>query len=135
MWVKDRAAENWEISSALAGVGIGLYVMRRRRRRSKLPTATTRGKPRERSTVAEIYDRVAKQLAKAGFTRTSATTPRELAAKLADHPAGRNVGELVELYYAAEWGGRRDPVVEDRATALAAAIKATLAEVRKKKAA
>jgi hypothetical protein len=111
-----------------------LLVIRRRRRRAKLPPElrVTR-RSRDRSTVAEIYDGVAKQLAKAGFPRTSATTPRELAGKLGEHPAAGRVGELVELYYAAEWGGRRDAAVEDRAEALAAQIKQTLREVAKTK--
>ncbi len=134
LWVKDRALDYWPISTPL-GIGlIALLVIRRRRKRAKLPPElrVTR-RARDRSTVAEIYDGVAKQLAKAGFARTSATTPRELATRLGDHPAAEPVRDLVELYYAAEWGGRRDAAVEDRAEALAARIKQTLREVAKAK--
>jgi hypothetical protein len=105
--------------------------VRRRRRKAKLPPEGRALKPRKRSTVAQVYDGVAKQLAKAGFTRTSGTTPRELATKLASHPAGPAVSELIDLYYAAEWGGRRDPAGEDRAEVLAAEIKQTLRDVAK----
>ncbi|MBA2538273.1 MAG: DUF3488 domain-containing protein [Deltaproteobacteria bacterium] len=130
LWVKDLAVEYWPASSVLGGVLIGWLVMRRKRKTAKLPPES-RVVKRRRSTVAEIYDRMAKQLAKAGFARTSGTTPRELAAKLTSHPAGAAVAELVELYYAAEWGGRRDAAVEDRAEALAAGIKQTLRDVAK----
>jgi hypothetical protein len=134
IWTKDRAVEYWPISAPLGGLLIVGLVIRRRRRRAKLPPeGRVSRRPRERSTVAEIYDGVAKQLAKAGFARTTSTTPRELAGKLAGHPAGKQVSELIELYYGAEWGGRRDAAVEDRAEALAAQIKQALRDAAKLK--
>jgi hypothetical protein len=45
--------------------------------------------------------------------------------------AAREVGELTELYYAAEWGRRRDPAAEQRAIALADEIRATLQAARR----
>ena len=41
-------------------------------------------------------------------------------------PAAADLEELTELYYAAEWGGRRDAAAEQRAEALVAEIKAAL---------
>src|SRR5205085_12259782 len=83
IWLKDRAIEYWPISSPLGVLLIVALVIRRRRKRAKLPPElrVTR-RSRQRSTVAEIYDGLAKQLAKAGFPRTSSTTPRELATRL-----------------------------------------------------
>ncbi len=134
IWTKDRAVEYWPVSTPLGCLLIVGLVMRRRRRRAKLPPeGRVARKPRQRSTVAEIYDGVAKQLAKAGFPRTTSTTPRELAGKLAGHPASGQVSELIELYYGAEWGGRRDATVEDRAESLAAEIKQALRAVAKQK--
>ncbi len=134
IWLKNLAVEYWPISTPLGSLLIVALVIRRRRRRAKLPPELrVSRKPRQRSTVAEIYDGVAKQLAKAGFARTTSTTPRELAGKLAAHPAGTQVSELVELYYGAEWGGRRDASVEDRAAALAAQIKQALRDAAKLK--
>ena len=111
-------------------IAIGIFgVLRFRRRRSvALDHGARLHKPRSRSPIAALYDQVAKQLAKAGSPRDAATTPRELADKLSarNAPAAADVRELTELYYAAEWGGRRDPAAEQRAAALAVAIKATL---------
>jgi transglutaminase-like putative cysteine protease len=134
IWLKDRAVEYWPVSSVLGALLIGGLIVRRRKKRSKLPPEGRVVKPRDRSSVAEIFDRVAKQLSKAGFPRTSSTTPRELASKLVAHPVGAQVSELVELYYAAEWGGRRDDKAEDRAEALATSIKQTLREAKQRKA-
>ncbi len=137
LWTKDRAVEHWETSSVLGVLLIGAYIVRRRKRRSKLPPEIRVVKPRKRSSVAQIYDGVAKRLAKAGYTRSSSTTPRELAAKLVERrdPAAETVGLLVDVYYAAEWGGRRDVASEERAEALAAEIKQLLIAARNRKAA
>jgi len=48
-------------------------------------------------------------------------------------PGAAQVGELVELYYAAEWGGRRDPAAEDRALALAREIRDAIEAARRAK--
>ncbi|MEJ7604642.1 MAG: DUF4129 domain-containing protein, partial [Kofleriaceae bacterium] len=83
---------------------------------------------RERSTVGEVYQRASKLLAKAGFPRAAAVTPRELAIRLTERGelVAAEVSELTDLYYAAEWGGRRDPVAEARATALVDLIRTRL---------
>ncbi|HSN26242.1 MAG TPA: DUF4129 domain-containing protein, partial [Kofleriaceae bacterium] len=85
-------------------------------------------KPRTRSSVAQSYEAALRQLAKAGHGREAWVTPREHAARL-ELPVGDRFRELTELYYAAEWGGRRDPVAEQRAAELATAIKAELRTV------
>ena len=123
---KDLALRHWLTS--LAVVALVTFVILRRRRRGDPLEEGERARTRRRSTVAEVYDRVAKLLAKAGAGRDAATTPRELATRLrlAGHAAAPQVHELTELYYTAEWGGRRDPGAEDRALALALEIRAAL---------
>ncbi|CAN5844731.1 hypothetical protein BH11MYX3_BH11MYX3_13840 [soil metagenome] len=124
---KDVAVEHWPITLAVLGAP-GLLLLRRRRR-SPDGGHPTRGVRRQRSTLAEIYDQVAKGLARAGVVRDEQTTPRELATRMTERadPAAAQVGELTELYYAAEWGGRRDPAAEDRAQVLAREIRSVLA--------
>jgi hypothetical protein len=131
--VKDVAVEYWPISVTLgAGLGV-LLVLRRRRRRAKLPPAMRPPRRRQRSSVAEIYDGVAKQLAKAGFSREAGVTPREVAARMSasGEAAAPHVTELIDLYYAAEWGGRRDAIAEERAATLGREIRQQLVERRK----
>ena len=118
--------------AALVAAPIALVLGRRVRRHRALPAARYRPRPRTRSPIAEIYDDVAKALARAGVARETSLTPRELAQRMAargDH-AAEQVCELTELYYAAEWGRRTDPAAEQRAGALAAEIRATLRAVR-----
>lgn len=134
--VKDVAKDNWPIGAIIGAAGVAFVVLRRRRGTAALTTAT-RTTVRRRSSVAEVYDQVAKTLAKAGVVRAPATTPRELAARMAERgdPAAAEVRELTELYYAAEWGHRLDPVAEaraqDRAVALAVEIRAALEAARR----
>ncbi len=129
LWVKDRLVDHWPISVPFGALLIALFVRRRWKKRRRATTAGGRViKPRKRSSVAGAFDDVVRQLAKAGIARPRATTPRELATRLAtdgDSVAAR-VSELVDIYYAAEWGGRREPSDERRATTLAAEIKAEL---------
>ena len=134
IWLKDLSIEYWPISTPL-GIGlIALLARRRRRLRAKLPPELRVARStRKRTSVAEIYDGVAKQLTRAGFARSAGTTPRELAGTLGGHPVAKPVGELIELYYAAEWGGHRDAAVVAKAEALAAQIKGTLKDVAKAK--
>jgi hypothetical protein len=82
-------------------------------------------RPRTRSAIAQAYEASLKALAKVGHGREPATTPREHAARLTrtGAPGAAEVRELAELYYAAEWGGVRDPEAERRAGELAIAIK------------
>ena len=112
-------------------VGLGIVLARRlRRRRGARPPEERRRDKRVRSTVAQIYLGLAKQLARAGHARDAATTPRELAARMTARgaPGAAEITQLVELYYAAEWGLQRDPAAEDRAEALATKIRAALAK-------
>lgn len=130
--VKDVAVEHAPIG-IVVGSGVALVWILRRRRRGD-PTVRTRAtRARTRSTVAEVYDQVARQLARAGVVRDPALTPRELATRMTERgdPAGPEVGELTELYYAAEWGGRRDPAAEDRAVTLAREIRDRLDAARR----
>jgi hypothetical protein len=130
--VKDVAVRRWPISVALAAaVAIALGLRRRRRPFRLVPGY--RPRPRNRSTIAEIYDEVSRALARAGVPREAAVTPRELAARMAGRgdDAAHQVGELTELYYAAEWGHRSDPAAEQRAADLAREIRATLHAARR----
>lgn len=132
---KDEVVEHWPITVPLL-LPIGWLVWRKvRRRRVADPLTTARARPRVRSTVAEVYLSVAKSLAKAGVAREAGTTPRELATRMRERgePAAAQVGELTELYYAAEWGGRRDPAAEDRAMQLAREIRAALDAAKRAK--
>ncbi len=126
--VKDEAVDHWPITLVLVGAP-GLLLLRRRRRRTGAPKHTTpRSARRTRSTVAEVYDQAAKALAKRGVVRDAQTTPRELATRMTQRgdPGAVQIGELTELYYAAEWGGRRDPAAEERAMVLLRELRATL---------
>jgi hypothetical protein len=113
---------------------VAAVIARRRRRRGLGPFASgPRPRPRVRSPIAAIYDDVARQLARAGVPREAAVTPRELASHMRARgdAAAPEVGELTELYYAAEWGRRRDPAAEHRASALAGEIRAALHAARR----
>ena len=132
------AAKDWVVAqwwlAAIAAVGIAGYIVLRRRRHV-LPIATAgprRG--RTRSTVAAVYDAVGKQLAKHGAGRDAAETPREHANRLATRgdPWAPAVAQLTDLYYAAEWGARRDRAAEEQATALGKQIGAALRAERRK---
>jgi hypothetical protein len=125
-------AHVWPVTLAIAAaIGLGLALRRRRRHGPRMPGA--RPRPRLRSPIAAIYDEVARALARSGVPREAAVTPRELALRMADRgdAAAPQVGELTELYYAAEWGRRRDPAAEARAVALAHEIRATLHAARR----
>ena len=83
--------------------------------------------------IDKIYDEIARMLEKSGVPREVAVTPQELALRMIERgdAAAREVGELTELYYAAEWGHRRDPAAEQRAAALADEIRAALQDARR----
>jgi hypothetical protein len=132
--VKDAAVTLWWLGIPLAG-GIALFLLRRRRWRQRGAGGPARAPRRAgaRSPIAESYDRAAKALAKGGIARAPALTPRELAARMQAHgdPGAAAFGALVELYYAAEWGARRDAAAEERARALADEVRAAVDAVRK----
>ena len=48
-------------------------------------------------------------------------------------PGPAAFGELTELYYAAEWGGRRDPAAEERAGALVEQVRGALEAARRQR--
>ncbi|NVB80359.1 MAG: DUF3488 domain-containing protein [Kofleriaceae bacterium] len=124
----------WPIGLLVGLAFAGVLAWRRRGRVFESGGGRRAGRARARSPIAVSYDQVARLLEKRGRSRDAATTPRELAARLlADNaPAAAELGELTELYYAAEWGQRGDASAERRAAELASAIKRTLsAEGRK----
>ncbi|HEY5924796.1 MAG TPA: DUF3488 and transglutaminase-like domain-containing protein [Kofleriaceae bacterium] len=122
----------WPILAGVAAAIAGFFVLRRRRGRAMEPGARI-VRPRARSPIAAAYDQVIKQLAKHGTHRDAGVTPRELAERAAakGNPAATELRELTELYYAAEWGGRRDPAAEARASELALAIRKSLRDAAK----
>jgi protein-glutamine gamma-glutamyltransferase len=130
---KDTALRGGPVLVVVAAGVAGWLLLRRRRRRSGGSTAGGRARPRVRSPIAAIYDEVVRALAKSGVPREAAVTPRELAARMAERGDGiaPELGELTELYYAAEWGHRRDPAAEQRAVALGLAIRASLDAARR----
>ncbi|HEY0481697.1 MAG TPA: DUF3488 and transglutaminase-like domain-containing protein [Kofleriaceae bacterium] len=131
--VKDATVQHWPVAAVLAAAVALAVGLRRRRRRLEAAQPSYRPRPRTRSAIAAIYDEVARLLARAGVPREAAVTPRELAARMAARGDGAapQVGELTELYYAAEWGRRRDPAAEQRAADLAHEIRATVAAARR----
>ena len=130
VWLARRSAEHWPITSVIAGILVVIVILRRRKRRRLMPEA--RLVKRERGPIGDLYHRISRVLAKHGYARTSSVTPRELAARMrnAGHAAADDVAELTELYYAAEWGARRDPTAEARAEELARKIREALGRKR-----
>ena len=130
---KDWTLEHWPVG--LVALSLPAFWWYRRRRRGADPLIAGRGPRRHRSNVAETYDQAAKALHKAGILRDSATTPRELAVRMTERgdPAAAQLGELIELYYAAEWGGRREPAAEERAMTLLREIRAALDAAKRAK--
>ncbi|HWO25432.1 MAG TPA: DUF3488 and transglutaminase-like domain-containing protein [Kofleriaceae bacterium] len=130
----DAAVARWWLAIPLAG-GIAIFVLRRRRHRRRAGggQAGAARPVRVRSALAESYDRAAKALAKGGVTRAPGLTPRELAARMQARgdPGAAAFGELVELYYAAEWGARADAAAEARARELVDEVRAAVEAVRK----
>ncbi|HYU16045.1 MAG TPA: DUF3488 and transglutaminase-like domain-containing protein, partial [Candidatus Acidoferrum sp.] len=90
--------------SAAVVPALALFVWRRRRRR--VPGEPSRRGHRERDPVAVLYLGVLRMLGRRGWARPPAATPREHAAALAraGAPGAAELGELTELYYAAEYG-------------------------------
>src|SRR5262249_19211824 len=136
IWLRDRVVDlepYWPFAAAVIGGLIGYGVVRRRRRRAAGIEHAPRSRPRARSAIAHAYDHTAKALAKAGLPREAATTPRELATRLAarGHQAATRFAELVDLYYTAEWGGRSDPADEARANLISGEIRGVLAALKK----
>jgi len=134
-WAIDakNAAVHHRAATVAIGALLALWIAVRRRRRLAALPPVLRAAPRVRSPIAAIYDDIARALARSGMPRDAAATPRELAQRLVERGDGaaRDVGELTELYYAAEWGHVRDPTAEQRAVSLGDAIRATLDAARR----
>jgi transglutaminase-like putative cysteine protease len=130
--VKDVAVQHEAIAVGLAAL-IAIALAMRRRRRRHGPLLGPRARARTRSPIAQIYGEVLRALARSGVPREAQITPRELAQRMATRGDGtaHQVAELTELYYAAEWGHRRDPAAEQRAADLAREIRATLHAARR----
>jgi hypothetical protein len=128
---KDWLLENWWALAILVLGIAGVVVLKRRHHALPLATAGPR-RARTRSTVAQIYDATAKQLAKHGAARDAAETPREHAQRLAKRGDAwaPDVAKLTDLYYAAEWGQHRDPAAEDAAATLGKQIQTALRDRR-----
>jgi transglutaminase-like putative cysteine protease len=122
-----RHAVVLSVVTGLGLVALGLWLRRRRRRR--WPPGMARARARARSELAGLYDRAARRLARRGYRRDPAVTPRELAKDLVARGVDGAVelAELTELYYAAEWGGSATDAMVARARALAAAIEQAVA--------
>nr|HEX4314623.1 DUF3488 and transglutaminase-like domain-containing protein [Kofleriaceae bacterium] len=118
--VKDHAP----ISGTVGGLAVAAiaFVVARRRRAGPRTMDGGRAKRRVRGPLATSLDAALRALAKAGVAREPAVTPRELAARVTI--AAAEYRELVDLYYAAEWGGRSDGAAERRAAELALTIAA-----------
>ena len=90
-----------------------LALRRRRRRRRPLDARPARGRPRVRSPIARDLRRGARARSpRPASPREAGGHParaRRAAWPPAATPARRQVGELIELYYAAEWGRRAIP--------------------------
>jgi transglutaminase-like putative cysteine protease len=127
-WARRNAALAIGLAAAALGL-LGWRLWRRRRRRAAGRAAEPR--PRPRSPVAAEYTRVLARLEKRGVARPPGMTPRELAREVAarELPFAASLGELTELYYAAQWGGDPDPSLVSRARELGAAIEAALAKL------
>jgi hypothetical protein len=124
---KQAARVGGPVAIGLALV-IAVVLWRRRRRRLGIGGGRNRQRARKRSPIGQIYEEVARALAKAGAPRDAAVTPRELADRLAARGAetAPQLGELTDLYYAAEWGHHSDAAAEQRAHALADEIRGLL---------
>jgi transglutaminase-like putative cysteine protease len=123
-WARDNVAA----SVALAAAALALIGWRLLRRRRRAPAAPPKSRPRPRSPVAAQYERVLRRLERRGIARAPAVTPRELARLVAERglPYARELGELTEIYYAAQWGGDEAPALLERAQALAREIETAL---------
>jgi protein-glutamine gamma-glutamyltransferase len=134
-WAKTQAIAHWPITVAVGAVIGALVILRTRRRwRRRIREREERPRPRVPSRIGELYGAIVRQLAKAGFARDPAVTPREHAAQLVERgaPGAARLVELVELYNAAEWGGHGGD--EARATALVEEIRAALTAHRRARA-
>jgi protein-glutamine gamma-glutamyltransferase len=123
----------WTHAEELAFVGgvvlCGFAVTWWRRRKRRVTAARRRGRVTSRSShpVVAVWARTAARLARRGWVRGAAQTPREFAAGLAarEVPGARPFSTLTEIYYAARFGetaALARPVDLDEARQLAEAV-------------
>ncbi len=121
-------AQRWPHLLFLGSCGLLGFALWLRRRRRRAGPALDRPVPmsRERSELAQLYERAARRLAKRGHRRAPSVTPRELARDLAarEVPGAAELAELTELYYASAWGGIASAALLARARQLAELIDA-----------
>jgi hypothetical protein len=131
-WAKRHRAG---AAGIVIAVGIGIFFFAWRRRRRGDPESTTvRRSKRVRDPVVMQYQAAAKLLAKLGFRRADATTPREFASRLgeSDVAGAESFGKLTEIYYRAEYSAAR-PADTARAKALRDEVALALRESKTKK--
>lgn len=112
-------------------VGISLLRRRRRARGGSSASGARRGK---RAELPALYNGVLDYLKKRGHARPTSRTPREHARALAaaDAPGATELGELTEIYYAAEYGAPADDAALARARVLSDLIRTAFAQARKR---
>ncbi|HTJ41101.1 MAG TPA: DUF3488 and transglutaminase-like domain-containing protein [Kofleriaceae bacterium] len=125
------AGRRWYVTLALGLIAAAL-IARRVRRRPRSALAIARARHRAHGPIAAAYAAVLARLAKRGYPRDPAATPRELARSLRHRgaPGAAQLDELTELYYRAEWGGDAPAQAVARAAALRREIEAALRESR-----
>ena len=121
-WVKARRVPILAVLGCAAAALVALYVLRRRRPGDPRRVARRRGGPEH--PVVQLYGRAAKTLARRGFPRPLAVTPREHAGRLiaSGAPGATAFAALTELYYLARYAG--EPSVDlEAARRLAAEVR------------
>ncbi|HTR52181.1 MAG TPA: transglutaminase domain-containing protein, partial [Kofleriaceae bacterium] len=123
--MRDAIVDHWGTAAIAAAAIAAAVALRRRRRATAMAPTRATARPRARSPIGRLYDQTVRRIAKTGMAIEAAATPREVAERAAGKisAAAPELRELVELYYAAEWGRRSDAEAERRAEELAAAIR------------
>jgi transglutaminase-like putative cysteine protease len=102
-WV--RAHKGFLVGLLVSVVVVVALVVWWRNRKQRGPRAAA-ARPRTTGPVIQLYEKTARRLARAGFSRPAAETPREHARRLeqAGAPGAMAFGELTEHYYAVRFG-------------------------------
>lgn len=129
-WIKEHRGPAIGVVIALL-IGLALFLRTRWRRRRT--GAGTRDWHRPRDAVAVVYHQVLARLARRGYRKAPATTPREFARELARDgtPGASALAELTELHYHVAYGSRPAAEALDAATEASAAIDRAFAEARR----
>jgi protein-glutamine gamma-glutamyltransferase len=120
-WSRGHRGSLMIVLTAALALSTAFYLWRRRRGRHRRSPARSR---RDRDPVAALYLAALRTLARRGWPRPPAATPREHARALARDgaPGASALEKLTELYYAAEYGGRSGEAARAQARQLAGAI-------------